>query len=106
MNLPFDLKKGIDWYVVLGGEGKESLFATDTITESHNQSKGRVVEPSRNEYIYKITSALQVQGTLGQRRQEHCKSQRSGEFNVRVCLLVMSEATPRKSHQHGCLNTS
>ena len=31
------------------------------------------------------------------------QSQRNRKSAVRLCLLGMSEATPIKSHQHGCL---
>lgn len=40
-----------------------------------------------------------AQGMLRKREQEDCKSQKIKEFAVRLCLLVLSEARHRKSHQ-------
>ena len=64
------------------------------------------MEPSSSGFIYKTVPAPKAQGTLQKREQKDCKSQGIRECAVRVCLLVMSEATPIKSHQHGCLNMS
>lgn len=36
--------------------------------------------------------------------QEDCKSQKTKEFAVRLCLLVQSEARHIKSHQCDCPN--
>ena len=38
------------------------------------------------------------------RWQKDCKSQKIMQFSVRLCLLVMSETAPIKSHKHHCLN--
>ena len=67
------------------------LFATQTITKNHNQSKCRAVEPSPNLYLYKPSPEPKAQGTLLKRG----KALRS-EFAVRPCLLGMLEATPHK----------
>lgn len=43
-------------------------------------------------------------GTLGRRSiAENCKSLRSREMAVKLCLLVMSETILMKSHQNYCL---
>jgi hypothetical protein len=44
-----------------------------------------VVEPSPKGHIYK-TPSPKAQGTLRKRGQENSKSQRMGEFAVRLCL--------------------
>lgn len=38
--------------------------------------------------------------------EKDCKSQRVGEFTVRMCLLATPETTPIKSHWHDCPNMS
>jgi hypothetical protein len=71
------------------------------------KSKCRVVEPSYNGYIFKILPHLRLREQFWKRRrQKDCKSQRIRDFGVRLCLLVMSEAKPIESHQHGCPNMS
>ena len=65
----------------------------------------RVMEHSSNGYIYKAFLHLRLREHFG-RVQKDCKSQEIKEFAVRLCHLVMSEATPTKSHQHDCLNMS
>lgn len=78
-----------------GRQRKRGLLATDkTVTENHNEAKFSIVEPSHNEYIYKITPTGQGAGTLGQKRQKYSKSQRNREFTARLCLLVMPESLP------------
>jgi hypothetical protein len=61
-----------------------------TVTENHNQSNCRVVELRPSGYMYKTLTYLR----LVKRGWKDCKSQRIREFDVRVCLLVMSEDTP------------
>ena len=67
----------------------------------HNQSKCRVMSPAQTD--------TSIEQFLSSRLIHHCKrgggkkivrARRTGE------LLRMSEATPIKSHQHGCPNTS
>ena len=43
---------------------------------------------------------------LQKTRRKDCKKQRIREFTVRLCFLIMSEATLMKSLQHDSLNTS
>lgn len=45
------------------------------------------------------TSIPKAQGTLRKRSQEDCEKQRIREFSLRLCTLVLSEATAMKSHQ-------
>lgn len=53
---------------------------------------GRVVEPTPTGwYFYKTTSVPKVQGTLWKKGQKDCRSQRIGEFFVRLCLLVIQK---------------
>jgi hypothetical protein len=47
-------------------------------------------------YMYKIF--------LQKRDRKDCKGQNIREFAVRLCLLVISEATPIEFCQHDCLN--
>lgn len=49
-------------------------------------------------------SLSQGSGNIVEQGIENCKSQRIREFTVIVCLLVVSEVTPIKSHQYDCLN--
>ena len=67
--------------------------------------KGRVVDSSPNGYIYKTIPTPKAQEIV-HKRWKDCKSQKAREFAVRLYLLVISEATPIKSHQHDCLNMS
>lgn len=61
------------------------------------------MEPSSSGFIYETIPAPKAQGILQKIEQKDCKSQGIRECAVRVCLLIMSEATPIKSRQHGCL---
>lgn len=61
------------------------------------------MEPSSSGFIYETIPAPKARGILQKIEQKDCKIQGIRECAVRVCLLVMSEATPIKSHQHGCL---
>jgi hypothetical protein len=47
-----------------------------------------------------------AQGTPRKRGQRDSKSQMIWDFTVRLCLLVTSQATPTKSHQHDCPDVS
>lgn len=78
----------------------------ETMETNHNQSKCWVVKPSSNTYIYKRTPTPEAQGTLQKRRWRDCKSQRMREFAIKLCLLIMSEVAPIKSHPHDGLNMS
>lgn len=80
---------------------KETSLCT---TENHNQNAA--VETSANGCIYKTTPEHKTQGTLQKRRQKGFKSQMSRDFAVRLGLLVTSESTPVKSHQHDNLNVN
>ena len=68
------------------------LKILEAITETHSQSKGRVVEPSHNRYIYTATPAPKTQGSLRKRKQKDQKSQRLSEFAVGL--------SPRKIRSH------
>ena len=81
------------------------LQQMETITENLNQSECRVVEPSPKD-------AFTVQ-LLHLRLKDHCRRgdrkivrSKGQEFAVRLCLLIMTEATSIKSHQHDCLSMS
>lgn len=75
--------------------------------------KCRFVEPSPNGYIYKIIP-LPPQKNLYLRLREYCqlvgkkiaRAKKTGEFEVRLCHLVMSEAISITSCQPNCLNMS
>lgn len=72
------------------------------MTESHNQSKCRIMEPFP--IFLQITLATKNgQGLLQERGR---KSQKIRKFAVRLCLLGMSKAKHIKSHQHDVLNVS
>lgn len=51
------------------------------------------------------TPIPEAQGTFPNRGWKDWKSQRTRGFAERMCLLVMSAATPMKSHHHDCLPT-
>lgn len=70
--------------------------AEEIITESHNPLKWRVVEPSWDGDMYKITPAPKAQETLGKRGQKEGKSQRIKEFAVRLCFLGTAEVNTHK----------
>lgn len=63
-------------------------------TENHNQSKFRVVGKMLQRVFTK-----KVWGTL-EERVEDCEGWKIMEFAVRLCLLIMSEATNIMSHLH------
>lgn len=63
----------------------------------------RVVEPSTNGHVYKITPSPKVQETLSKRGQNVVRTRISVNW-LRDCLLRMWEATPIISHQQDCLN--
>jgi hypothetical protein len=65
-------------------------------------SKCREVEPSPNTYIYRTVPTPKAQGIFQKRGWKDCKSQKIGVSAV--SLLVVSEATPIKSHQPDCPN--
>lgn len=79
--------------------GHFSLQPMVTITEEHSQLKCILMEPSPSGYIYNTTLAPKAWVKRG---WKDCKSQRIREFAVRLYVLVVSEATPIKSHQHDC----
>lgn len=84
---------------------KKLLIAIETIIENHKQSKCRIKEPSPKSYIYKTIPAIKALGTLWKRRK-NCTNQSISEFDVSLYPLVVSEATPTKSHQYNCPNMS
>lgn len=63
-----------------------------SMAENHNKSKRRVLEHSPIDMSTKhsITYAL---GNIAKRRQKDCKIQMTKEFAVRLCLVVIWEAT-------------
>lgn len=89
----------LEWFpsYMLTGDRK-FLFTFDCIWY-------RVVEHSSNGYIHNTFLHLRLREHWGQ-VQRDCKSQEIKEFAVRLCHLVVSEATPTRSHQHDCLNLS
>lgn len=78
-------------------QGIFSLEQTETITENHSESKCRVVEPRKNGYLYETIPHRKIQKSLLKRGGNTVRAE---EFAMRLCLLVMSEATPIKYHQH------
>lgn len=74
---------------------------TETTVENHKQPKCRLVDSSLQN-----NSAPKAQGTLWKKGQKEWKSQRVRKFAVRLCFLVMSEATPVTTRQRDCLNTN
>ena len=74
----------------------------ETIAENHNQAKGRVLELRPNGY--KAVSVSQAQGAQQKSCQKDCKRESIREFVVRFYRLVISEATPLMSLQHGRLS--
>ena len=57
------------------------------------------------EPILKVTTpTLKTKESLWKRGWKDCKSQKIREFSMRSSLLVLTEATPTKSHQHDYLN--
>lgn len=77
-----------------------------TMTKNHNQSKCRVVVLSPSKYIYNTLPHLSLREYFEGGDRKNVKSQIIREFAVRLCLLVMSTATPIKSHQHDGLNVN
>lgn len=76
-----------------------SLQQVETTTESHNQPRSKVVNPSPNRYTYN-KSPPRAQRLLWRSRQTEWKSQGYRGFAVQLCPLEMSEATSMKYHQH------
>lgn len=77
--------------------GNYSLQQTEAIRENHKQSICRVVEPSPSGKIYRTR--------LYPRLREHCRRgvrKTARVFAMELGLLVTSEATATKSHQHDC----
>lgn len=64
------------------------------------------MEPNSNWIHQQNTPIPQDQGILLKRSQKDFKSQRIWEFAVRLCLLLIVEAIPIKSHKHDCPNLS
>lgn len=54
--------------------------------------------------ISEIAPIPKAQGALKKGGCESYKSHEISKFAVRPCLLIIAEATPTKSHEHGCLN--
>lgn len=57
-----------------------------------------------NEHSNKTLLHVRLEETMWKRGWKYFKSQRIRKFIVSLCLLVISEAVPRKSHKHHCLN--
>lgn len=60
-------------------------------------SKGIVLEPSPNIYIYEITPILKAQRTTWMRKTKHCKSQMVRELAVRLSSNNVRSYTRRTS---------
>lgn len=58
---------------------KNFLFATETITENHNQSKFRIREPSPKSYICKTIPATGSRNTVEEKK--NCINQSISEFD-------------------------
>ena len=84
-------------------QGNFFLQQMEITTENHNQSKCRAVEISSKSCIYKQFLNLRFREQTLRKGGKIFKSHRNREFAMRLCLLVISEATPIKSHQHDCL---
>jgi hypothetical protein len=69
------------------------------------KSKCGVLDPSPNEYLYKILLYPRLREPSG-KLQKDCKGQKIREVAVRLCLLGILEATAMYSHQHDCPNVS
>ena len=74
---------------------------TETFTEKSQQS----CAAQSQSISLKTPPSPKAQRTSGKKRKEDSKSQRSREFDVRLCLL-MPEATPIKYHQSDCLKVN
>lgn len=90
---------------------KKLLFVThEIITENRNNNNNndknphRVVDPCFSRCIYQQPPHLKAQGIL--QKSGKTKIQRTRGFAVRLCLLVMSEASPIKSCQYDSLYSS
>ena len=68
--------------------------------------KVRVVAPSPNGYIYKTLPFLRLREHYRREKQTYCKSQKIGEFVVKLFLIVTSKDTIVKSYQHDYPNLS
>ena len=84
-------------------KGTASLYQIETILENHNQPKCKVAEPSSNRHIQNTTFALRLSDHCGTGGRKSVRSQGIRSLPIN-CLLEISEATPMKSHQHGCRN--
>lgn len=80
-------------------QGNFSLPQIETITEKHNYSECRIMEPSSNGYIYKTVLHVRLKEHC-QRSYKDCKSQRIMKFSVGFCLLAISESITIQSQQH------
>lgn len=58
-----------------------------TITENHNQTKCRIVDPSPNKCNYNTTPAPKAQGIIVEEEERFYESEEQG-----LCLLEMLEA--------------
>lgn len=58
------------------------------------------MESRPNEYIYKTLPNLRPGEHCAIEAGKNCKSRRIREFFVRLCILVVPESTPIKSHQN------
>lgn len=108
----FLLKKKCAW-VVYGREKfpciKKLLFVKDG--DRYRKPKWVKMQncgapPHLNRYIYNTTLASKAQGSVLKQGQKDLKSHRIRDFAKWSCLIVMSEATPKKSHQHEYPNVS
>lgn len=73
----------------------------EIIVENNSQSKYRIVEFILKDYIYSTT--LTPQALLWKRQGEIVNARK---IAVRLCFLIVSEATSVKFHQHEFLNMS
>lgn len=79
------------------------LKEMETTVEKHSQQRMQNCRTQANGFIYNTTSNPKVQDYCG-RGQRNWERQRIRGFAVRLCFLVISEATPTKFHQHDHLN--
>lgn len=72
-----------------------------TVTSVRTRIQMQSVDPSPNGYIYKTTSTPKAERTLQKGGGKFVKAKGSESL-----LLVISEATPLRSHQYDCINMS
>lgn len=82
-----------------------SLQQMETATEKQNQSKYRVVEPSPNGYIYKISPQWSLKGYHRSSWWKDCKNQWVRDFAVIVSSSNVWNYA-HNSHRYDCLNMS